>query len=60
MVGYVARVGYVFIVGYVAWVGYASMVRYIAMDRNTALILLKQDCQDQQMKHKIFHYMSTS
>lgn len=50
---------YVYMVEYVAWVGYVSMMGYVAMDRNTALTLLKQGCQAQQMKCKIFHYMPT-
>lgn len=57
MVGYIVWVGYVSMVGYVVWVGYVSMVECVAVDRNTALILLKQGCQAQQMKLKTFHYM---
>lgn len=63
MVGNVVRVKYVSMVGCVAWVGYVFMVgyfvwvKYVAVDRNTALILLKQDCQAQQMKLNTFHYM---
>lgn len=55
--GFLVDKVYVSMVGYVVWVKYVSMFVCVAVDRNTALILLKQGCQVQQMKQGIPLYV---
>lgn len=55
--GFLVDKVYVSMVGYVVWVKYVSMFGCVAVDRNTALILLKQGCQVQQMKQGIPLYV---
>lgn len=55
--GFLVDKVYVSMVGYVVWVKYVSMFGCVSVDRNTALVLLKQGCQIQQMKQGILLYV---